>query len=100
MAELAWRDRDTLENHFRRHGREVNARLIEQYDSLAHQTVGRGVRFTFRRTSQIRTGYYDERRRWLVVVDEDKRLILSLSRRNERHVRMLVDSTYGRTEGT
>ena len=97
--ELTWRDRKSLEDHFQRHGREVNARSIEQYDALARQTIERGVRFNFRRTGLIRAGYYDGRRRWLVVVDEDKELILSLSQRNECYVRGLVDSTYAQREG-
>jgi hypothetical protein len=93
--ELTWRDRNSLEDHFQRHGREVNARSIDQYDALTRQTIERGVRFTFRNTSRPRAGYYDPRRHWLVVVDEVNAWILSLSRRSERYVRTQPDSTYG-----
>lgn len=96
MPNLEWTDQDFLEDHFRRYGRQVNARSLEHYAALAIQTVERGVRFTFRTVSRLRIGYYDVRRHWLVVVHEDGQTILSLSRRNVRYVRRLVDSTYGR----
>ena len=93
---LEWDSRHSLEDHFRRHGREVNARTVEEYDRLARVTVQNGVRFTYRLTSRQRIGYYHRRSGRFVAMKDDGETILSLSRRNENYLRTLVDSTYGR----
>lgn len=91
-----WKDRATLEDHFLRHGHEVNARSVEQYEALSLRTIGRGIRFSFFRTGVLRIGYYDVRRHWLVVMQDDDETIISFSRESERQVRTLRGSTYGR----
>lgn len=94
MADYEWRDREFLDDHFRRYGRQVGARSPEQYATLALRTIERGVRFTFSRTGVIRIGYYDVRSHLFVVMRNDGQTILSLSRKSERHVRRLRASTY------
>ena len=96
MAEYRWRDDGALESHFRRYGRDVGARTREQFHALAIQTIDVGVKFAFLRTDVPRIGYYDVRSRRLVVMHNNGVTILSLSRKNERHVRTLLGSTYGR----
>jgi len=91
-----WKSREHLEDHFRRHGATVHARDLAAYARMADETVARGVRFTYRRTNQPRVGYYDARLGRFVVTDAVTHEILSLSRKNERYVRQLGGSTYGR----
>jgi hypothetical protein len=90
-----WKRPTDLEDHFRRHGREVGARTAAQYHALALRTIERGVRFTSLRTGVLRIGYYDMRNHHFVVM-EDEETIVSLSRRSENHVRTLARSTYRR----
>jgi len=93
---LEWDSRRSLEDHFRRHGAEVNARAVEQYLQFARTTIENGVRFTYRQTSRRRVGYYHRRSGRFVALKDDDATILSLSRRSENYVRTLPDSTYGR----
>jgi pyocin large subunit-like protein len=92
--EPTWRDRASLDDHFRRHGEEIGARTTEQYTRMALDTIRDGIRFTFRRTGEIRAGYYHRPTHRFVVMAPDSNTILSLSRRSENHVRTLNGSTY------
>ena len=93
MAE--WTTRESLEDHFRRHGDDVGARDIADFARLADLTIRDGVPFTFLRTGRLRMGYYHRRsKRFVVANDEGK--ALSLSRQSENHVRTLAGSTYRR----
>ena len=94
MAE--WRSREDLEDHFRRHGREVYARDLAAYARMADATIERGVRFTYRLTGRPRVGYYDRRRGRFVAIDGSSGEILSLSRRIENSGGALPDSSDSR----
>ena len=61
---------------------------------MAHEAMLHGERFTFRRGERTRVGYYHERTRRFVVLPDGESVILSLSRRNRRHVERLPASTY------
>jgi hypothetical protein len=89
-----WKSRADLEDHFRRHGAEVNARDVAAYARLADETVERGIRFTFVRTGRLRIGYYHRRRGHFAAVDADSGETLSLSKESENYVRCLDGSTY------
>ena len=81
-----WKTRSTLEDHFRRHGKEVGARSVDDYARLADLKIPEGTRFTYRMTGKLRIGYYHERSKRFVVLDDEGKL-LSLSRRSVNYVR-------------
>lgn len=96
---LAWRSIADLEDHFRRHGRAVGARGVEQYAELALLTIREGVLFQYRLGSRRRFGRYHVRRGLFVALQDDGETILTLDRRSENYVRTLPDSTYSRERG-
>ena len=89
-------ERDSLSDHFRRHGAEVAARSVKAYLRIAHETMVNGERLTFRRGPRTRVGYYHERARCFVVLPDDESLILSLSRQGRRHIERLPGLTYSK----
>ena len=90
-----WKTRTAMEDHFRRHGKEFGARSVDDYARLADLTVREGTRFAYRMTGKLRIGYYHERSKRFVVLDDEGK-ILSLSRRSVNYVRTQPGSTYGR----
>lgn len=94
MAE--WKSRDDVEDHFARHGAEVNARDVAAYARIADEVMARGARFGYRLTERRRVGYYERRRGYFVATDAVTGEVLSLSKRSENYVRALPDSTYPR----
>jgi hypothetical protein len=50
-----------LQPHFEKHGRQVGAESVQQYDQSARQTIVNGRRFTYRDRSsnEARVGYWD-----------------------------------------
>jgi hypothetical protein len=91
-----WKTIADLEDHFRRHGRAVGARSVEQYAELALLTVREGVRFQYRLGARSRIGRYHVRRGLFVALQDDEETILTLDRKSENYVRTLPDSTYAR----
>jgi hypothetical protein len=95
-GDVSWKDRASLEDHFRRHGREVGARDAEDYLRIAREVMRVGQRFTYRLGVRARVGYYHARSKRFVAVDAATGRILSLSRRSENYPRNLADSDYSR----
>jgi hypothetical protein len=90
-----WTSVDDLEDHFRRHGREVGARSVEQYAEIALAVIRDGILFEYRLGARRRLGRYHIRRHLFVALQEDGETILSLDHKSENYVRTLPDSTYG-----
>ena len=98
QQDIPWNGRKSLEDHFRRHGREVGARDVLAYLRSAQETMRVGTRFTYRIGSEVRVGYYHRRTKRFVGVAEDKTVIFTHAGKSENYVRTLRGSTYGRSE--
>ncbi|HZO32869.1 MAG TPA: hypothetical protein VFH48_43560 [Chloroflexota bacterium] len=94
-----WKSIADLGDHFRRHGRAVGARDVEQYAELARLVIREDVPFQYRLGARRRFGRYYRRRGLFVALQEDGETILTLDRKSENYVRALPDSTYDTERG-
>ncbi|SRR6266511_3453469 len=92
--EIEWNGRDSLEDHFGRHGKEVGAKNESEYLRSARETIQLGVRLTYQIGSRERLGYYHKRTGRFTAVSGDGQSILTHSRESENYVGTLKGSTY------
>lgn len=91
-----WSSPDHLTEHFAKHGSEVGAATVEDYDASARRTIERGVRLTHRDPTfgRLSVGYFDEQTNLFTVLNANETQIVSHFRTSARYVRRLPGSTY------
>jgi len=92
---VEWKSERHLEDHYGQHGGKLRCRTIAEYDASAQETVGVGVRFTYRDriTGERRVGYFHRVSSRFVAVDLDG-FIRPHYQTDEEHVADLPQSTY------
>lgn len=92
-----WQTRRYFEDHFRKHGRKIGARTIEEYDASARRTIEHGTIFSFEddTTAERRVGCYDRAASLLTILSDDDRWIVSHFPCDEGYLLDLTDTTYG-----
>ena len=92
-----WQSPRHLADHFRKHGRRMGLRTVEEFDASARATIAKGTIFGYEddRTGEWRIGCYDRATGRFTVVTSDDRFIVSHFASDESYVLLLTDSTYG-----
>ncbi len=72
-----WKTREHLDDHFRRHGHEVGARTVAEYDASAQETYRIGEIFGYEdpNTDERHVGYFDPTTRRFAATDEYDKLV-------------------------
>lgn len=93
-----WQSRGHLEDHFAKHGREVGARTVEEYDSSARGLIHRDdvIIFSYqdRVTGLTRVGIYDQHASVVTILRDDDRWIINHFRTDPSYLEELPWSTY------
>ncbi len=94
---VEWQSRKYVEDHFRKHGRKIGARTIEEYDASARRTIERGTIFSFEddTTSERRVGCCDRVEGLLTILSDDDRWIVSHFPCDEEYLLDLINTTFG-----
>jgi hypothetical protein len=91
---LGWVDSESLDYHFRQHGRGVGATTLRDYIRSAQATKQVGDYFTYRHGGRARVGYFHRRTGRLTVLTEDETAIVNHFAATVEYVRNLPASTY------
>ena len=93
-----WQSRRHLEDHFAKHGREVGAQTVAEYDSSARALIHRDDVITFsyqdRVTGLTRVGIYDQNASVVTILSDDDRWIINHFRTDRSYLEQLPGSTY------
>ena len=93
----SWLSARKLREHFRKHGHEVGATNLDEYDTSARETIRLGRRFTYadKRSGLSRVGYFESGTDRFTSLTDRETVIITHFVADDHYVRnVLPSSTY------